>query len=163
VEGASSIRPSLTVPGHAEQVQRARAFIAGALAAHGLGDEVACLLGSELVTNAVRHSNSRLPGGTVTVAVTAARGEVLVAVTDDGGPAWPAIREGEDPCAEDGRGLLLVGQLSTRWGYHRGDGNLTTWFQVPAEPAERPLPAPARSAAVRPSSGPGPNSPNPEL
>ena len=26
-------------------------------------------------------------GGTVTVAVTAARGEVLVAVTDDGGPA----------------------------------------------------------------------------
>jgi anti-sigma regulatory factor (Ser/Thr protein kinase) len=135
VKGASGIRQSLIVPGHAEQVARARAFIAGALAAHGLCDEVACLLGSELVTNAVRHSNSRLPGGTVTVTVTVAHGEILVAVTDDGGPAWPAVREGEDPCAEDGRGLLLVGQLSTRWGYHRGDGNLTTWFQVPAEPA----------------------------
>jgi S-adenosyl methyltransferase/histidine kinase-like protein len=76
-----------------------------------------------------------LPGGTVTVTVTATRGEVVVKVTDDGGPGHPAIREGQDPCAEDGRGLLLVAQLSVRWGYHRGDGKLTTWFQVPAEPA----------------------------
>ena len=134
-EGASGIRQSLTLPGHAEQVPRARAFIATALAARGLCDEVACLLGSELVTNAVRHSDSRLPGGTVTVTVTEARGEILVAVTDDGGPTWPVIREGQDPCAEDGRGLVLVAQLSTRWGYHRGEGRLTTWFQVPAEPA----------------------------
>jgi serine/threonine-protein kinase RsbW len=134
-EGASGIAQSLTVPGHAEQVPRARAFIAMALAARGLRDEVACLLGSELVTNAVRHSESRLPGGTVTVTVTAARSEILVAVTDDGGPSWPVLREGQDPSAEDGRGLLLVAELSTRWGYRRGDGNLTTWFEVPAEPA----------------------------
>ena len=134
-EGASGIAQSLTVPGRAEQVPRARAFIARALAARGLRDEVACLLGSELVTNAVRHSESRLPGGTVTVTVTAERSEILVAVTDDGGPSWPVIREGQDPSAEDGRGLLLVAELSTRWGYRRGDGNLTTWFEVPAEPA----------------------------
>jgi anti-sigma regulatory factor (Ser/Thr protein kinase) len=136
-EGAGGIAQSLTVPGHAEQVPRARAFIAMALAARGLRDEVACLLGSELVTNAVRHSESRLPGGTVTVTVTvtAARSEILVAVTDDGGPSWPALREGQDPSAEDGRGLLLVAELSTRWGYRRGDGNLTTWFEVPADPA----------------------------
>jgi anti-sigma regulatory factor (Ser/Thr protein kinase) len=116
-------------------VPRARSFIATVLTAHGLGDEVACLLGSELVTNAVRHSDSRLPGGTVTVTVTAASGEILVAVTDDGGAAWPAIRPRQDPCAEDGRGLVLVAQLSVRWGYHRGDGSLTTWFRIPAEPA----------------------------
>ena len=134
-EGADGIPQSLTVPGHAEQVPRARSFIATVLTAHGLGDEVACLLGSELVTNAVRHSDSRLPGGTVTVTVTAARGEILVAVTDDGGAAWPVIRPRQDPCAEDGRGLVLVAQLSVRWGYRRGDGSLTTWFQVPAEPA----------------------------
>lgn len=133
--GASGIAQSLTVPGRAEQVPRARAFIAMALTGRGLRDEVACLLGSELVTNAVRHSESRLPGGTVTVTVTAERSEILVAVTDDGGPSWPVIREGQDPSAEDGRGLLLVAELSTRWGYRRGDGNLTTWFEVPAEPA----------------------------
>ena len=133
-EGADGIPQSLTVPGHAEQVPRARSFIAKVLTAHGLGDEVACLLGSELVTNSVRHSDSRLPGGTVTVTVTATRDDILVAVTDDGGPAWPAIRPRQDPCAEDGRGLVLVAQLSVRWGYHRGDGKLTTWFQIPAEP-----------------------------
>ena len=134
-EGASGVPPTLTVPGDAEQVARARAFIAGVLAARELCDELACLLGSELVTNAVKHSDSRLPGGTVTVTVTAARGEVLVEVTDDGGAAQPTIRGGQDPCAEDGRGLMLVAQLSVRWGYHRVDGKLTTWFQVPAEPA----------------------------
>jgi anti-sigma regulatory factor (Ser/Thr protein kinase) len=133
-EGASDVPQSLTVPGHAEQVTRARAFIAGVLAARGLCDDIACLLGSELVTNAVRHSDSRLPGGAVTIAVTVVQGDVVVKVTDDGGPAHPAIREGQDPCAEDGRGLLLVAQLSVRWGYHRGDGKLTTWFQLPAEP-----------------------------
>jgi anti-sigma regulatory factor (Ser/Thr protein kinase) len=128
---------SLDLPGHAEEVPRARAFIARVLAAQELGTDLACLLGSELVTNAVRHSQSRLPGGTVTVTVTvsASRGEVLVEVTDDGGSAWPVIREDRDPCAEDGRGLVLVAQLSTRWGYERGDGRLTTWFRLPAEPA----------------------------
>jgi hypothetical protein len=35
------------------------------------------------------------------------------------------------PCAEDGRGILLVARLSARWGYRRGDGELTTWFQIP--------------------------------
>jgi len=34
-EGASGIRQSLTLPGHAEQVPKARAFIATALAARG--------------------------------------------------------------------------------------------------------------------------------
>ena len=150
-EGASDVPQSLTVPGRAEQVPRARAFIADVLAAHGLCDDVACLLGSELVTNAVRHSDSRLPGGTVTVTVAVTQDEVAVKVPDDGGPAHPAIREGQDPCAEDGRGLLLVAQLSVRWGYHRGDGKLTTWFQIPA------LLQPMRHSAV---SGQGLNSPD---
>jgi anti-sigma regulatory factor (Ser/Thr protein kinase) len=126
---------SLDMPGHAEEVPRARAFIARVLAAQSLCDDVACLLGSELVTNAVRHSDSRQPGGTVTVTVSVSGGEVLVEVTDDGGPAWPAIREDGDPCAEDGRGLVLVAQLSTGWGYERHDGRLTTWFRLPAERA----------------------------
>lgn len=133
-EGADGIPQSLTVAGRADQVPRARAFIAAVLAARGLCGDAACLLGSELVTNAVRHSDSRLPGGTVTVTVTAAQ-DVLVEVTDDGGPARPTVRQDQDPCAEDGRGLLLVAQLSTRWGYRCGDGGLTTWFRVPAGPA----------------------------
>ncbi|MGH3245114.1 MAG: ATP-binding protein [Trebonia sp.] len=133
-EGTNGLPRSLTLPGRAAQVPRARAFIAAVLAARGLCEDVACLLGSELVTNAVRHSDSRLPGGVVTVTVSAAPGEILVLVTDDGGATHPTVRQGQDLCAEDGRGLLLVAQLSVRWGYHRGDGELTTWFQIPAEP-----------------------------
>jgi hypothetical protein len=71
----------------------------------------------------------------VTVTVGASSGEVLVEVTDDGGPAWPVIREDRDPCAEDGRGLVLVAELSTHWGYQRDDGRLTTWFRLTAERA----------------------------
>jgi anti-sigma regulatory factor (Ser/Thr protein kinase) len=129
---------SLVIPGRADQVPKARAFIARTLGASGLNDKIACLLGSELVTNAVQHSNSRLPGGTVTVTVEATDG-ILVEVTDAGGSCLPILRDGADPCAENGRGLLLVAALSARWGYQRGHGGLTTWFQIPAEPARLSL------------------------
>jgi anti-sigma regulatory factor (Ser/Thr protein kinase) len=104
-----------------------------AMGALGLNDMTACLLGSELVTNSVQHSDSRLPGGTITVTVTAEPDEVLVEVTDRGGSRLPVLRDGANPCAENGRGLLLVAALSASWGYERGHGELTTWFQVPAE------------------------------
>lgn len=129
---------SLTVPGHAGQVPKARAFIARVLAGRQLCDETACLLGSELVTNSIRHSDSRLPGGTVTVTVVASAADILVEVTDDAGGGQPVLRDGPDLCAEDGRGLFLVAMLSARWGYHHDGARLTTWFQVPAEPARVP-------------------------
>jgi anti-sigma regulatory factor (Ser/Thr protein kinase) len=146
------------VPGHAEQVPRARAFIAGALAACGLRDETACLLGSELVTNSVQHSNSRLPGGTITVTVAAAPAEILVEVTDGGGAGVPVLRDGADACAEDGRGLLVVAALSARWGYRRDRGKLTTWCQIPAEPERTTYPASVPSGRDR---LPPPHSPEP--
>lgn len=132
-ELADSRTRSLTMPGRADQVPRARAFIARVLAAGGLDCETACLLGSELVTNSVQHSDSRLPGGTVTITVTVAPGEIFVGVTDDGGPNLPVLRGQVTPCAEEGRGLLLVAALSARWGYHRARGGLTTWFRIRGE------------------------------
>lgn len=134
----------LTLPGRADQVPRARAFIARTLAARGLGEETASLLGSELVTNSVQHSDSRLPGGTVTVAVTVTPADILVEVTDAGGPGIPVLRNGADPCAENGRGMLLVAMLSARWGYQRAGAGLTTWFKIAAEPAARAFAPPPR-------------------
>lgn len=136
-EPADGVAASLTVPGQAEQVPVARAFIARTLASCGLRGDTPCLLGSELVTNSVRHSNSRLPGGMVTVAVAATPAEVLVEVTDGGGPGVPVVRQGADLCAEGGRGLMLVAGLATRWGYQRVGGELTTWVQLPAEPCQQ--------------------------
>lgn len=148
----------LTVPGRADQVPRARAFIARALSARGFGSEIACLLGSELVANSVLHSDSRLPGGLITVTVTAAREEVLIEVTDDGAVGLPVLRGELVSCTEQGRGLLLVAALSARWGYQRARGKLTTWVQVPAEPARPTLVRhdaglPAARHAAEPAAG----------
>jgi anti-sigma regulatory factor (Ser/Thr protein kinase) len=122
---------SLTIPGHPLQVRVARGFIARTLADHGRCHEGACVLVSELVTNSLTHSDSGLPGGTITVTVTVARDAALIEVTDDGGAAEPVLRDA-DPFALCGRGLRLVDAISSDWGYYRLGKKLVTWFQVPA-------------------------------
>src|SRR5579859_7665273 len=68
-----------------------------------LGD--AELIVSEMFTNAIAHSHSGHPGGTVAVAVQAQaqRGDVRILVRDDGGLDAPALTSAE-PDSEDGRG-----------------------------------------------------------
>jgi len=68
---AQRIRRGLTSAcAAAETGEKGARLIAGALAAHGLCHEVACLLGSELVTNAATTQNSRLRAGPSRFAVT---------------------------------------------------------------------------------------------
>jgi anti-sigma regulatory factor (Ser/Thr protein kinase) len=74
------------------------------------GAERVALLTSELVTNSVEHSNSRLPGGTVSVTLQAGADRVRVEVADDGGNAAPTLRRDTD-LAETGRGL----RYGTAW------------------------------------------------
>ena len=83
-------------------------------------DDVA-LLTSELVTNAILHSASRLPGGQVTVSVQAADGMVRVDVTDQGElpPRFPRSRG-------LGQGLALVAALADVFGADGPD----RWFAV---------------------------------
>lgn len=52
-------------------------------------EEVAVLLVSEIFGNSVRHSGSGAAGETVTVAVVAGEGIILVEVTDRAGPGTP--------------------------------------------------------------------------
>ena len=89
-----------------EQVRVARGFVAGVLGpSHGCAD-VAMLLASELVTNSVRHSGSAVPGGIVTVTVTAGGRAVRVEVTDRGGDGAPVLRPVAG-AAEGSRGCVL--------------------------------------------------------
>lgn len=89
----------------------------------------AVLLASELFGNSIRHSNSGLPGETVTVSVTTCAGAVRVEVADRSGPGVPELRSvGAD--AEGGRGLGLVAGLATRWGWRRRGTRTITWFEV---------------------------------
>jgi anti-sigma regulatory factor (Ser/Thr protein kinase) len=82
------------------------------------------LLISELVTNALRHSDSTEP---VTLHASW-NSMVRVEVTDRGDGFTPAPRA--KPLEEaGGYGLLLVGELADRWGVET-DSCTTVWFEV---------------------------------
>jgi anti-sigma regulatory factor (Ser/Thr protein kinase) len=105
------------------------------LAGHFLGDQhpaadAVILCVSELVTNAIEHSLSAVPGGTVTVTFCASAREILVQVRDDGGRAAPQVRE-LGPESEHGRGLQLVAALTDRWGSAAGPEGRVTWCRLP--------------------------------
>lgn len=127
---------SLTIPGRPEHVADARVFVA-----EKLGDGWACadtviLLTSELVTNAVTHSDSRRDGGTVTVTLIAIPGGIRAEVIDEGSGAVPVLRPDLPESAglrESGRGLGLVEVLATRWNYFRDEAGTVTWFEVSAQ------------------------------
>lgn len=128
---ASATRESLTVAGRADRVDIARTFVGRLLGPHPCTD-IAVLLVSELVTNSIRHSDSRLPGGVVTVAALAGGDAIRVEVTDRSGPTVPEVRDGADSLAEGGRGLQLVDTLAASWGYQQSAGSTTTWFECTA-------------------------------
>jgi anti-sigma regulatory factor (Ser/Thr protein kinase) len=111
--------------GDAGQVREARRFLAGVLdGCPGAGDALLCV--SELATNAVLHSRSGRPGGHFTVRATVQAGSVRVEVTDEGG-LWRREREAD---GQNGHGLLIVGELASRWGRKDGAGRRTVWFEL---------------------------------
>ena len=116
--------------GRPECVQEARAFVRERLGdQHPSLDDVELLV-SELVTNSVRHSNSR-DGGTVTVVLAAIPDGVHAMVIDDGSDTVPAIRiDPADEACEGGRGMFLVDQLAQRWGTKDDAAGRSVWFEV---------------------------------
>jgi anti-anti-sigma factor len=89
--------------------------------------EVAVLMTSELVTNAVVHPVHR-DGATIGLSIGADDGRVRVEVTDSG----PGFEPGErtpDPNAVGGRGLVVVDRGATRWGTSQDD-RFSVWFEL---------------------------------
>jgi anti-sigma regulatory factor (Ser/Thr protein kinase) len=117
---------ALVLPGHPEAAAGAREFARKALAGYPAADEAITAL-NEMVTNAVQHSRSGLPGGTLEVRLTVTAASVLAEVLDEGplGPPPPVSR---DTSAERGRGLVLVEALTRAWG---SAGNGVWWFWLP--------------------------------
>jgi anti-sigma regulatory factor (Ser/Thr protein kinase) len=103
-----------------ESVSAARAWVAGFLADSPAADDAA-LMTSELVTNAIQYSASRLPGGIVTVSVTTENGLARVDVLDQGEiPPCLAAPHGL------GQGLEIVRQLADVFGADGPD----RWFSL---------------------------------
>ena len=114
------------------EVGRARRVLARALERWGIdGDpaEVAVLLTSELVTNAIRHG---VPPVVLRAGI-APRGAVRVEV-DDVKPGQVVPME-EDLWAVDGRGLQMVEMLADRWGCRSSLEGKRVWFEVRVEAA----------------------------
>ena len=107
---------------------QAREFVTVCLARHGLEElrDAATLITSELVTNVLVHTDA-VPTVRVLVAVDAVRIEV-----EDGCPVLP-VAGILDPTAACGRGLVLLEQLTQRWGVTRVAGpGKAVWFELTA-------------------------------
>lgn len=112
----------------ASQVSAARTFLSALLAGRPAAeDAVLCL--SELCTNAIVHSRSREPGGSFTVRAYLDGHRLRVEVCDQGGPWRSPGRASADE--QNGRGLLIVGQVAARWGCegHSRHG-WTVWYEI---------------------------------
>src|SRR5437868_642500 len=116
-------------PGTRSQVGEARRFVTGYLADHPDAGTAELVI-SELATNAVRHSHSGQAGGLFGVTVHAGGGLLLLAVLDEGGPTSPCIQPPDD-VRPTGRGLLLVDELTTRWGVDGDECGRTVWALLP--------------------------------
>jgi len=123
----SAVLCQLTLPGLPDYVREARCIVAKALGdLHPRSDD-AVLMTSELVTNAVLHTDSCRPGGTVMITVLESAGGVRVEVADSGSELTaPVVRA--DVFAADGHGLFLVQSLADQWGYLRDESGTTVWF-----------------------------------
>jgi anti-sigma regulatory factor (Ser/Thr protein kinase) len=126
---------TLTIPGKPAFLHAVREFVASALSDCDCS-ETAVLLASELVTNSVQHSDSRHPGGTITVVVISVVSGMRIEVIDNGGATVPALKTAEDAgdLSEDGRGLQMVEMLSARWGHYSDDAGTVTWFELMERP-----------------------------
>ncbi|MFC6081853.1 ATP-binding protein [Sphaerisporangium aureirubrum] len=129
----AQVLATVEVPGEAGSVTIARAYIRGILLAAGRPtvDHIELLIG-ELLTNSVQHSDSgRRPDGVVRLRVFDDGRTVHVDVTDQGSSASvPRIPPSTDLLSESGRGLRLVQELSSAWGWRADHSGRTVWFEV---------------------------------
>jgi anti-sigma regulatory factor (Ser/Thr protein kinase) len=109
-----------------EAVSEARSAVRAAIAAWEVpvDADVAALLTSELVTNAIRHET----GDTVTVFVTCSYGHLRVDVHDTS-RFFPVLLDSSAD-EETGRGLMLVDTLSAKWGCDRTPAGKAVYFTL---------------------------------
>lgn len=90
--------------------------------------DLAILLTSELVTNAIRHEVT----GIVMLAITCSCGQLRVDVHDTSRTLPMLVDAPVD--AETGRGLMLVSTLSAEWGFYRTPAGKAVYFTIAFQP-----------------------------
>jgi anti-sigma regulatory factor (Ser/Thr protein kinase) len=90
--------------------------------------DIAVLLTSELVTNAIRHA----PGGTIALAISCSSGQLRVEVHDTS--RFLPVPQDAPADAEAGRGLTLVATLAADWGFYRTPAGKAVYFTLAFQP-----------------------------
>ena len=113
------------LPADPAVVAGARKQVAGRLASWGLDDAafITGLVVSELVTNAIRYAASPIQLRLI-------RDQTLICEVSDGSSTAPHLRRAL-AFDEGGRGLLLVSQLTQRWGTRQTPHGKTIWAELP--------------------------------
>ncbi|MFD4633465.1 ATP-binding protein [Streptomyces sp. NPDC058284] len=129
------VRAALMRPaGHSTQTRQAPACAPAAV-----DHDVAELLTSELVTNAVEHTTARAP---LELLLEVQNSGFRVEVRDhDAGPVEELMTDGiphhgPDLRSEGGRGLLLVRELSSSAGCSLSEGGKGVWFTLSSGQAQ---------------------------
>ena len=115
----------VTVATEPRSLAAARAWVTATLALWDNQDlaDTACLLVTEVVTNAIQYAQSPVE---LRLCLTA--GEVIVEVSDDSAQLPRRCLPADDE--ENGRGLLLVEALAASWGARRAGTGKTVWFTL---------------------------------
>ncbi|MFG3025409.1 SpoIIE family protein phosphatase [Streptomyces sp. NPDC048254] len=116
------------LPPDPEHVAVARKNATEQLVRWGLDDEVFVteLIVSELVTNAIRY-------GGPPIRLRLIRDRALICEVSDGSSTSPHLRRAH-VYDEGGRGLMLVAQLTQRWGSRQTSAGKTIWAEQPLPP-----------------------------
>ncbi|MFG2288303.1 SpoIIE family protein phosphatase [Streptomyces sp. NPDC048595] len=116
-----------------DAVMHARRFTGRTLRSWGVTQEldVALLVVSELVTNAIAHTQ-----GEVQLDLTLAADRLRIAVNDTS-PRAPVKPVSVDWESTGGRGLLLVSAMSLSWGSVPLSGGKQVWSEISLQPEER--------------------------
>jgi len=114
------------LPGEPRQVAHCRRLVRDTLASWSLTafTETVELLVSELVTNAIQHA-----GGEIRLRLQRDEDALLCEVCDQ--TRNPPELQELSATAERGRGILLVNELSGRWGHRRTASGKIVWFTLP--------------------------------
>jgi anti-sigma regulatory factor (Ser/Thr protein kinase) len=114
----------VVLPPDTESPRRARSVVRAALdgEANGVTD-MALLLVSEVVTNAVLHARSEIQ------LRVGWNGEAIRVEVVDHSHAMPATRQFSE-LATTGRGMQLVDQVATTWGSDRREDGKVVWFEL---------------------------------
>jgi serine/threonine-protein kinase RsbW len=122
-------------PGTAANIPLARAFLDTCAAARDSDFRyLFALLGTELATNAIKHSRSGEEGQTFVLRVTRTPTGLTLVCRDNGtphdGPLTPVAPMADRLTAENGRGLALVDSFATTWGDNGHPSIRKVWFHL---------------------------------